>query len=265
MARRPVRRPLVVLAALAVGALTGLPGVAPLAPAGATETLPGPDPADTCPVVAVDDLDAGLVRELGAMADDVFIGDVDSRRGVDAVGGGAGQAETARPDDRGGDDPRRAAPTAYEHVVTVMPVFTGDLDPGRKVVVVTETEAEDGLGPLTPGQQYLFFTTDVETGSASLSDADDKATDGERPRLDAAACAGTTRLPRGFSADLRRELDGILDQGAPVPAAPPAFTEPEGGSGEPPSLGRAVAPGVALGLVGVLGLLLLSRVGRRSS
>ncbi len=246
-----VRRLLAVLTLAVV-----LAGVVPLA-AGAEAARPQAVGSETCDELAVDNLDPGLVQEYGAAADDVFIGKVNTRREVDAVGGGAGQTDNGQTP-LPSDQPRRPRTTAYEHGVTVMPVFAGDLDPGLEVIVVTQTAAKDGLGPLRPGQLYLFFATRVETGTAGFSDGE-----GGRPRLEAPGCAGTTLLPRGFSASLRQQLDRILAQPAPTADQPPRLTAPEGGSGEPPSLGRAVAPGAALGLIGILGLLLLSRVGTR--
>lgn len=92
---------------------------------------------------------------------------------------------------------------------------------------------------LRPGQRYIFFAT--EQGSRLISTR--------------ATSKATSRLTRKVVAKLG---DGVQPQpGAPVRAT---FTKVAGAA--PPSLSRVLAPGAALLIISLLGLLVVGRLGR---
>ena len=123
--------------------------------------------------------------------------------------------------------------------VRVLNVLTGDLTDGRNVnVLVTGT---DGKLPPRRNEQYLFFTT------------------GANDALHAVDCNGYVATPNLDTVT----LDLLRDALAPEDDADVVLTAPSGGSDGPPSLGRVVAPGAAITLVGLLGLVLLGWTGRR--
>ncbi|MFC5730430.1 MULTISPECIES: hypothetical protein [Nocardioides] len=130
------------------------------------------------------------------------------------------------------------------HRVTVTTVLSGDLRLGQKITVVFDRSAEGSKRLLGERETHLFFTRDV--GGAVRADY----------------CEGSQELPGGLSAPMQRTLEDYLS-GAPEPPARVALHTPDGGTEDPPRLSRIVAPGAAISLVGVLGLFLLARVGRR--
>ena len=187
-----------------------------------------------CMELAPDDLDADLVRTFAADADDVFAGQVLSR----TTHAGKVQQSGSR------------KLQSYMHTVRVTKVFEGDLSSGDKVMLRTaDKRVHHGLGPLQKGSTYLLFTRDADLGKKMAT-------------VTAAACAGTTALPDGLSARLRDQVDQIL-AGDTAPSAEPVLSDPSGGASEPPTLSRTIAPGIALALLGVLGLVLFSWLGRR--
>lgn len=127
------------------------------------------------------------------------------------------------------------------HGVEVEDALSGDLRPGQPVrVVFTVTGSEPTQ--LRLNQNYVFFTSGVET------------------TLQADGCDGYASARTLDAAQVEALREAL------VPAEePPAvvLSEPEGGSDDAPDLGRVVAPGAAISLIGVLGLALISRVGRR--
>lgn len=127
------------------------------------------------------------------------------------------------------------------HGLVVAETLSGELSPGDPVrVVFSTTEGEPTQ--LRLNQRYLLFTR----GSGSTLQAD--------------GCEGYTSA-RDLDAT---QIETLREALAPVEETPEAvLSEPDGGSGEPPELGRVVAPGIAISLLGVLGLALISRVGRR--
>ncbi|NYJ03374.1 hypothetical protein HNR19_004072 [Nocardioides thalensis] len=215
------------LAAVAAGA------VPPAAPAAAATA---PTRAAVCAPLDLADVEPQQVRDYAAEVDFVFVGRVLDRRAL-------------RPQTSG----LRPRTAGYIHTVTVKAALQGDV---RNVVKVLTTDARaTGLGPLRPRSDYLFFADEVDTDRAGALTED--------RRFEALQCSGTTELDEPMTSRVERDLEQAL-RAPEEPGMPVELTEPDGGATEPPSLTRAIAPGVALGLVGLLGLLLFSRVGRRA-
>lgn len=181
---------------------------------------------------------------------DVFAGRIIAVEPRTTVGGGEGKANrTGSTTDAPRQDPD-ARTTGWQHTVVVKVPFRGELrSGGRTEVVTTPVTDENGLGRLRAGDTWLFF--------ASGSDGMD--------HLVAEACSGTQMLQGGLSADLQASLEDALDGSTDDPEVPVTLSAPRDGAGAAPSFGRLAAPGAAVALIGVLGLLLLARVGARRS
>lgn len=189
-----------------------------------------------CAPLDLTDVDPQQVRDYAAEVGFVFVGRVLERK-------------AARPETSG----RRSRAVTYTHTVTVKAALEGDV---RNVVKVLTTNARaTGLGPLRPRSDYVFFVDEVDTDRAGALTED--------RRFEAVQCSGTTELDEPMSSRVERDLEQALTA-TEEPGMPVELSEPDAGATEPPSLTRAIAPGVALGLVGLLGLLLFSRVGRRA-
>lgn len=201
----------------------------PAGPAGAV--APAAIPA-SCTALDLDDAPAVAANAEGT--DDVFHGIVRKvvtvRTTADSTAGTAGPTATAT---------NAPAARTLRVTVDVENVLTGDLTAGRTVtVVVTGT---DDQRPPRGNQQYLFFTT------------------GANDALRAADCNGYVATPNLDAAT----LDLLRDALAPEDDAGVVLTRPSDASDDPPGLGRVVAPGAAISLVGLLGLVLLAFSGRQ--
>ncbi len=169
---------------------------------------------------------AAAIEARARTATDVFTGVV---TGLTVRRGGAGQ------------------PSLVTHEVTVNLVYKGEV-PATSVAVVTETSTGDtcGLGRLRRGVRYVFMVRDIE-GS-----------------FEATGCGGT--------APARASLVSAVEKLYPNPSAPQPDAEPMAAEfapvpevEEPTRLSRALAPGAALVVAGLLGLAVVGRRGRRSS
>ncbi|MBM7517908.1 hypothetical protein [Nocardioides nitrophenolicus] len=161
-----------------------------------------------------------------AAADDVFAGRVDAAAPV-------------------------TGSTRVGYGVTVERAWLGDVAQGQQAAVTIDWPAGAQPG-VTQGASYLFFTTDTVDG------------------IVADACGGAVLLPKGLTPKVASMLEKYLASVEPPPApeptpAPVSFHQPDDPLGDPPQIGRVVASGAAVSLIGVLGLLLVSRLGRRRS
>lgn len=233
----PVLRLLALLLAASVGV-----GVAP--PAGAGAVAPA---ADTCRPLELDDpraVDVAEVRARAESATTVFVGEVAAVTSRDRRRPGS-TPDAPGSSSPGADEP--AGTTTWRHSVRVGYVFRGDLDRRRPVEVVTTEEGRDAVGRLRRGATYLFFAEgDPAAGPLTTT-----------------GCGAATRITGGLTSRLRDVLDAALQEPEPEPTPEVALAAPEGGSGDAPSLTRLAAPGVAVALIGLLGLALLARIGRR--
>lgn len=145
------------------------------------------------------------------------------------------------------EDPGAGAVVSITNEVVLDRVYKGQIDDVDQTVLTTQrTQATCGLGQLQVDSRYVF----VVAADASVEGA--WADDG---------CSGT----RAATSALITEVQGVLGQGrsaTPAPAPDPAVLTAVDTAG-PGSLSRAVAPGLALVLVGFLGLVLLARLNAR--
>ncbi len=229
--RRPLR-------AARLAAWAGPVLAAVLLPAGSVAAAP---PPATCGALDLTDTAAVVANAEGT--DDVFIGRVVSLDTGTTTGGASASATPSAPASTatGGSTPTPGTGRAVRHEVLVEDALTGDLRPGQPVRVVFSAVGGKQT-QLRLNANYVFFTT----GAASALSADGCDGYASARALDAAT------------------VDTLRDALAPDESAGDVvLSEPAGGSDGPPDLGRVIAPGGAVALVGVLGLVLLTRVGRR--
>ncbi|TNM42000.1 hypothetical protein FHP29_08535 [Nocardioides albidus] len=173
----------------------------------------------------VDLANEAAVDQRAAAADDVFVARVDAAGPMTAAG-------------------------LVGYSVTVERAWLGDVAKGQQAAVTIDwpVGAQQGVAQ---GASYLFFTKDSPDG------------------IIADACGGAVLLPKGLTPKLAGTLKKFLASVEPPPAPGPtpepvSFRQPEDPLGDPPQIGRVVASGAAISLIGLLGLLLVSRLGRRS-
>ncbi len=131
----------------------------------------------------------------------------------------------------------------YTQTVTVDLVYQGKVTTETVTVQTDRNRAACSLGALTTGAEYMFFVTG--TGEPWLA----SGTSGTRASNEAVVA----------------KVAELLGDGEPPVQPPPEtaeFTPVD--TGEPDSLSRAAAPGAALVLVGLLGLMVVRGVSRRT-
>ncbi len=191
-------------------------------------------------VLALALLAAGLVLlatpRSGAAPDDCVKGTTEAVETSDAVFLGLVTAV-----ERTGRGPHGAE---YSNTVEVERVYKGPINqPSAAVRTVASSRNRSGLGPLDEGQRYMFFVNiagDVMTASG---------------------CSGTTP---GTDDQVAKVVE-LRGEGRPAVAPPPPeATFERVADSDPADFTRAAAPGLALVLIGLLGLIVVRRLGRRT-
>jgi len=133
----------------------------------------------------------------------------------------------------------------FANTVQVELVYKGPIEvPAVPVTTHRNSRKRPGLGPLEEGERYLFF---VRSGTEALS---------------AGGCSGTAVA----QADQVTRIEELLGEGQPpVPPETPEATFEQATDADPADFTRSAAPGLALVLIGLLGLVVVRRLGRRSA
>ncbi|WP_370288903.1 hypothetical protein [Nocardioides sp.] len=185
--------------------------------------------------------DTAAVVERAASAEEVFVGTVEV---VASARGGASASPSATGSGSGSAGAGSARPLLYR--VAGVRALKGDLLQGTQGDVLLTPPAADPTRPpvqLRVGIRYLFFAS---------RGADGLAADG---------CDGWARTTGLTPAGLTGLVDAV--QAAEAERTAVELAVPPGGVDDAPTLSRLVAPGAAVALVGLLGLLLVSRLGRQ--
>lgn len=124
--------------------------------------------------------------------------------------------------------------------------WKGDV-PAKVELATPSSDAACGVDNLKADEEYLFF--------AQSDDA----------QLTIDSCGGTAKFTPVLGADITKQLGQPEDPAAAEepPPGPPAADREVIDDSEPVGFTRIAAPGGALVIVGVLGLLVLGRFGRR--
>jgi hypothetical protein len=136
--------------------------------------------------------------------------------------------------------PQGRKPATATYDVQVETVFKGSISTETVQVTSSRTSRACERLVLDPDRTYVFF---VENDRSSLT---------------ADTCGGTRAARGRLVAGVRQ----LLGEGRPpVPAQPEQAVFTRVADAEPPTLTRTAAPGIALVLVGLLGLVVVRRVG----
>ncbi len=130
----------------------------------------------------------------------------------------------------------------YLQTVTVDLVYQGQVTTEEVQVQTDRNRADCSLGALTVNTEYMFFVIGAGDPWVALGPG------GTRP-VNEAVVSGMVRL--------------LGDGKPPIEPTPEQAVFTPVDTGEPQSLSRAAAPGAALMLVGLLGLLVVGAVRRR--
>ena len=129
-----------------------------------------------------------------------------------------------------------------EYAVLVDDVLKGDLTVGTGIQVVVGWPRSEKVVPLDKEETYLFFVR--RQGDQLLAER----------------CEGTQLLPDGLGEGQRETLMEFLNPGEAPQSV--VLSRPDDGAGEPPRLSRVLAPGAAITLFGLLGLVVVVRLSR---
>ena len=130
----------------------------------------------------------------------------------------------------------------YLQDVTVTRVYQGEIDTETVQVRSEKVPKACSLGELLVGTEYMFFV--VSSGDPWIAESG----------------GGTVPVDPEVVAKVQRLLGEGHDPVEPAPESA-EFTPVQ--TGEPPTLSRAAAPGIALVLVGLLGLIVVRGLARR--
>ncbi len=140
------------------------------------------------------------------------------------------------------DKPADEKGAYYLHDVTITRVYQGDVETETAQVRSEETPKECSLGELGVGTSYMFFV--ASSGNPWIAQS-----------------GGGTAVADSVLLD---KVVRVLGEGrSPVPPAPESAEFTSVDTDEPTTLSRAAAPGLALVLIGLLGLVVVRGLSRR--